>query len=75
MRIFPKQDNPEWKFQNNNGTNLAYDMLFEPTSKDDKEKEGYILNGNRLINLKIFTTNTEKYFVCQQFAHEKGLHM
>ena len=43
------------------GTNLAYDMLCEPTCLDNKEKEGYNLSGNRLITLKILTTNIE-YF-------------
>ena len=46
------------------GTNLAYDMLYETTCLDNREKEVYNLSGNRLINLKILTTNIEKILLC-----------
>ena len=55
-RIIPKQDDPEWKFQTDRGTNLAYDMLYEPISSDNEEKDGYNISGNRLIKLRILTT-------------------
>ena len=48
----PKQDDSDWKFQTHRGTNLAYDMLCEPISSDNEEKEGDNLSRNRLINLK-----------------------
>ena len=59
----PKQDNPDWKFQTYRSINLAYDMLYEPTSSDNEEKEGDNLSGNHLINLKILTTNIKKISV------------
>ena len=37
-------------------------MLQEPISSDNKEKEGDNISGNRLIILKILTTNIEKFF-------------
>ena len=48
----PKQDDSDWIFHNDRGTNFDDEILCEPTSSDNKEKEGDILNGNRLINLK-----------------------
>ena len=57
----PKQDYPEWTFQNYRGTNLDYNMSCEPKSLDDEEKEGDDLSGYRLINLKFFTTNIENF--------------
>ena len=50
-------------------------MLYEPTSSYNKEKEGENPSYNRLLNLKILTTNMEKFLVCQQCAHEKVLQM
>ena len=55
------------------GNNLAYDMLYEPTCLDHEDKEGDNLIGNPFINLKILTTNLEKYLVCQQYEHEKDI--
>ena len=43
------------------GTNLAYDMLCEPTCLDNEEKEGENLCSSRLISLKWLTTNVEKF--------------
>ena len=57
--IIPKQDDPEWKFQSYRGTNLAYDILCEPICSDNENKEGDNLSGNRVINLKILTTNID----------------
>ena len=39
-------------------------MLCAPKITDNEEKEGDNLISNRLINLKIFTTNKEKILVC-----------
>ena len=55
----PKYYDKEWKFQTYVGTNLDYDMLYDPTCLDDEEKEGDKLIVNRIINLKILTTNIE----------------
>ena len=71
----PKDDDKEWKFQTYKGTNLAYDMLREPTCLDHKEKKEDNLSGRRLINLKILTTNIEIFCVCQQCVNDKALQM
>ena len=34
------------------GENLGYDMMCESINSDEEEKEGGVLNGNRIINLK-----------------------
>ena len=47
-----KQDDPDCKFQICWGIHLDYDMLCEPTSSDNEEKEGDGLSNNCLINLK-----------------------
>ena len=73
--IIPKYDDPESKFQTYRGTNLACDMLCEPISSNSKEKEGDNLSGNCLINLKMLTTNIEKFLVRQKCAQEKALQM
>ena len=52
VRVKPKQDYSDWIFQTYRGTNLDYDMLCEPTSSDNEEKEGDGLSNNCLINLK-----------------------
>ena len=74
----PKGDDSYYNFDttsiigNYRGTNLAYDMLCAPISQDNYGKEGYRLSGNRLFNIK-FTTNIEKFPVCQQCAQDKAL--
>ena len=45
------QDHSDWKFQTYRSNNLSYEMLCEVTSSYNEQKEGYILSGNRLINL------------------------
>ena len=69
----PPKNDPEFKFHTYRGTELSYDMLYEPTSSDKKEKEGDNISGNRHINLKILTTNTKEILVCQQCAQETYL--
>ena len=46
-------------------------MLCEPTRSDNENKEGYNISGNRVINLKILTTNIENCLVCQQCAYNR----
>ena len=71
--VKPKQDDSDWKFQTCRGTNLAYDMLYEPKSSDNKEKEGDNSSGNRLINLKI--DNQHTYFLCADNVHRRRLYI
>ena len=71
----PKQDDSEWEFKNYKCTNLAHDMLCEPTDSDIEKKEEDNISGNRLINLKILTTNIDNFLLCQQYAQEKAVLM
>ena len=50
-------------------------MLCEPNISYNKEKERDNLSGNRLINLKILTTNIDNFLLCQQYAQEKAVLM
>ena len=52
-----KQNENDWKFQIYKGTNLCYDMLCESINSDREEKEGDLLNGNRITNLNNLITN------------------
>ena len=56
-----KENDNDWKFQRYKGTSLGYDMLFESVNSDQEEKEGDLLNGNSIINLKDFITNIDKF--------------
>ena len=40
-------------------------MLCESVNSDQEEKEGDLLNGNRIINLDSFITNIDKKIVCK----------
>ena len=53
------------KFQSYKGTNLGYDMICESVNSDQEEKEGDLLNGNRIINLDNLITNMDKFLVCK----------
>ena len=44
-----KKNENDWKFQSYKGTNLGYDMMCESVNYDQEEKEGDLLNGNRII--------------------------
>ena len=66
-----KQNDTDWKFQSYNGTNLGYDMMCESINSDEEEKEGDVLNGNRIINLKNFITNIE-FSWCAKSVHRRG---
>ena len=48
-------------------------MLCEPTCLDNEKKEGDNISGNRLINLKIFTTNIENFW-CDDNVHRRRLY-
>ena len=58
-----KHNENDWKFQSYKGTNLGYDMLCESVNSDQEEKEGYLLNSNRIINLKDLITNIDTFLV------------
>ena len=49
--VRPNQDDSEWNFQTCRGTNLYYEMVYEPTGSDNEEKEGDNLSSNHLVNL------------------------
>ena len=55
------------------GTNLGYDMMCESVNSDQEEKEGDVLNGNRIIKLRDFITNIDNILVCKYCAHEREI--
>ena len=57
--------NNDWKFHSYKGTNLGYDRMCESVNSDQEEKEGDVLNGNRIINLKNLITNIDNFLVCK----------
>ena len=59
----PKQDDSGCKFHTYRGTNLSYDILCEPTSSYNEEKEGDDLSNNCLINQNKLTNNVWKVLV------------
>ena len=48
-------------------------MLYESVNCDQEEKEGDLLNGNRIINLNSFITNINKILGCKECAQERDL--
>ena len=68
-----KQNENDWKFKGYKGDNLGYDMMCESVNSDQEEKEGDVLNGNRIINLKNLITNIDNFLVCKECAQERGL--
>ena len=46
-------------------------MMCESINSDQEEKEGDVLNGNRIINLKNFITNID-IFWCAKNVHKRG---
>ena len=48
-------------------------MMCESVNSDQEEKEGDILNGNRIINLKDFITNIDILLLCKECAQEREL--
>ena len=63
-----KQNKNDWNDQGYKGTNLCHDMLCESVKSYQEEKEGDLINGNRIINLKNFITNIDKILVCKECA-------
>ena len=62
-----KQNNA-WNFHGYKGSNLVYDMMCESVNSDQEEKEGDVLNGNRIINLNNCITKTDKFLMCKECA-------
>ena len=58
-----KHNENDWKFKSYKGNNLGYDILCESVNSDQEEKEGDLLNGNHIINLKNLITNIDKFVV------------
>ena len=48
-------------------------MMCESVNSDQEEKEGDVLNGNRIINLKSLITNIDIFLVGRECAQEKEL--
>ena len=48
-------------------------MICESVNSDQEEKEGDLLNGNRIINIKNLITNIDKILACKECAHESEL--
>ena len=67
-----KQNDNDWKFMSYKGTNLGCDMMCESVNSDQEEKEGDVLNGNRIINLKNLITNIINFLVCKECVHRRG---
>ena len=65
------KQNDDWKFDGYKGTNIGYNMMCESVNSDQKEKEGDVLNGNRIINLKNLITNIDNFLVCKECAQER----
>ena len=59
------QNDNDWKFKSYKGTNLGYDVMCESINSDQEEKEGDVLNDNRIINLKNLISNIDKFLVCK----------
>ena len=48
-------------------------MMCESVNYDQEEKEGDVLNSNRIINLNNLITNIVKFLVCKECAQEREL--
>ena len=46
-------------------------MICESVKSDQEEKEGDILNDNRIINLKNFITNIDNVLVCKEWVQDR----
>ena len=65
------KQNDGWKFHGYKGTNLGYDMMCESVNSDQEEKEGDVLNGNLIINLKNLITNIDTFW-CAKNVNRRG---
>ena len=66
-----KHNDNDWKFHSYKGSNLGYDMMCECVNSDQEEKEGDVLNGNRIINLKNLITHIDTFW-CAKNVHRRG---
>ena len=48
-------------------------MMSESVNSGQEEKEGDVLNGNRIINLNNLITNIDIFLVCKECAQEREL--
>ena len=48
-------------------------MMYESINSDQEEKEGDVLNSNRIINLKNLISNIDNVLVCKEGAQEREL--
>ena len=55
-----KQNENDWKCKGYKGDNLGYDMMCESINSDEEEKEGDVLNVNRIINLNNLMLQTKR---------------
>ena len=60
-RVKLKEDDSEWNFHIYRGTNLAYDMLCDPISSDNEDKEGDKISSNHLVNQNKLTTIIDNF--------------
>ena len=68
-----KHKDNDWKSQKYKGTNLDDDMLSESVNTDQEEKEGDVLKGNRIINLKNLSTNIDNFLFYKECVKERNL--
>ena len=61
------------KFHSYKATKLVYDMMCESVNSDQEEKEGDVINSNRIINLKNLITNIDNFLVCKECTCEREL--
>ena len=54
------------------GWTKSYDMLWEPINSYNRDKRGDNISGNRIINLKILTTNKENFFSVLKMCTVEG---
>ena len=47
-------------------------MLCESVKSDQEEKEGDLLNGNRIINLKNLITKIDNFLICKN-VYRRGV--
>ena len=57
------QNYNNWEFRSYKGSNLGYDMMCESINSDQEEKEGDVLNSNRIINLNNLISKIDKFLV------------
>ena len=48
-------------------------MMCESVNSDPGEKEGDVLNGNRIINLNNVITKIDNFLVCKECAQERDI--